>query len=77
MHKYRTQAANSINIYIIHERWKIGQRIVEEDQNGELCATYGTNLLNTLSKELTFELGKGYTSRNLPHFPTPRPDEDR
>lgn len=66
--KYRTEAALSINTSIIHERWEIGQRIVEEDQNGELRAEYGTNLINVLSKELTLELGKGYNPRSLAYY---------
>lgn len=66
--KYRTEAAQSINISIIHERWEIGQRIVEEDQKGELRAEYGAKLLDVLSKELTLELGKGYTPRNLAYY---------
>lgn len=66
--KYRTEATLSLNMSIIHERWEIGQRIVEEDQNGELRAEYGTNLINVLSKELTFELGKGYNPRSLAYY---------
>lgn len=66
--KYRTEAAYSLNIFIIHERWEIGQRIVEEDQKGELRAQYGSRLLDVLSKELTVELGKGYTPRNLAYY---------
>lgn len=58
----------SINMSIIHERWEIGQRIVEEDQNGELRAEYGTNLINVLSEELTLELGKGYNPRSLAYY---------
>ena len=66
--KYRTQAVQSINISIIHQRWEIGQRIVEEDQKGELRAEYGAKLLEVLSKELTFELGKGYSYRSLAYY---------
>ena len=66
--KYRTEAAYSLNITIIHERWAIGQRIVEEEQNGELRAEYGSNLLNVLSRELTLELGKGYNPRSLAYY---------
>ncbi len=66
--KYRTEAAYSLNLTIIHERWAIGQRIVEEDQNGELRAEYGTNLINVLSQELTLELGKGYNPRSLAYY---------
>lgn len=68
MLKYRVQAANSINISIIHARWEIGYRIVMEDQNGELRAEYGKKLLNVLSEELTHELGKGYTYRSLAYY---------
>ncbi|MBD5313262.1 MAG: DUF1016 domain-containing protein [Bacteroides sp.] len=66
--KYRTEAAYSLNITIIHERWAIGKRIVEEDQNGELRAEYGSNMINILSRELTFELGKGYNPRSLAYY---------
>lgn len=66
--KYRTAAAYSLNKTIIHERWEIGQRIVEEDQNGALRADYGSNLLNVLSKVLTLELGKGYNPRSLAYY---------
>ncbi|MCM1519693.1 MAG: PDDEXK nuclease domain-containing protein [Lachnoclostridium sp.] len=66
--KYRVEAAKSINVSIIHERWEIGKRIIEEDQKGVLRAEYGTKLLDVLSKELTFELGKGYTYRSLAYY---------
>lgn len=66
--KYRTLAAQSINMSIIHERWEIGQRIVEEDQKGDLRAEYGAKLLDILSKELTLELGKGYSYRSLAYY---------
>jgi len=66
--KYRIEAAHSLNISIIHERWEIGKRIVEEDQDGELRAEYGSNLLNIISKELSIELGKGYSYRSLAYY---------
>ncbi len=66
--KYRTEAAHSLNRSIIHERWEIGKRIVEEDQNGELRAEYGSNLLNILSKELSNSLGRGYSYRSLAYY---------
>ena len=62
--KYRAEAALALNSTIIHERWEIGRRIVEEDQKGELRAEYGAKLIPTLSKELTLELGKGFFPRN-------------
>lgn len=40
--KYRAEAAIKLNKTIIHERWEIGRRIVEEDQKGQERAEYGT-----------------------------------
>ena len=68
MQKYRAEAAVALNSTIIHERWEIGRRIVEEDQKGELRAEYGAKLIPTLSKELTLELGKGYNPRSLAYY---------
>lgn len=48
--------------------WHIGKRIVEEEQDGDIRAEYGTQLIRTLSKELTAVIGKGFTERNLRNF---------
>lgn len=66
--RFRTRAAYELNHTIINERWEIGRRIVNEEQNGDLRAKYGTNLLKHLSKELTFEFGKGYSPRALAYY---------
>lgn len=57
---YRTLSAVQLNSSIVDERWEIGKRIIEEEQNGEIRAKYGANLLKELSKRLSIELGKGY-----------------
>ena len=67
-HHYRAKAAIQLNSTIIDERWEIGKRIVEEEQNGESRAEYGTNLLKELSSQLTFDLGKGYSPRALAYY---------
>lgn len=67
-HHYRTEAAIQLNTSIVDERWEIGKRIVEEEQKGEARAEYGTNLLKELSKRLTIEMGKGYSSRALAYY---------
>lgn len=67
-HHYRTKAAVQLNATIINERWEIGKRIVEEEQNGEIRAEYGSNLLKELSAKLTFDLGKGYSPRALAYY---------
>lgn len=67
-HRYRTKAAIQLNTTVIDERWEIGKRIVEEEQNGEIRAEYGANLLKELSSQLTFDLGKGYSPRALAYY---------
>ena len=67
-HRYRTKAAIQLNAAIVDERWEIGKRIVEEEQNGSIRAEYGTNLLKELSKLLTVEMGKGYSPRALAYY---------
>ena len=66
--KYRAEAAIKLNETIIHERWEIGRRIVEEDQKGKERAEYGTQLIRDLSRELTLQLGKGYSPRSLAYY---------
>lgn len=66
--QYRVKAAIQLNTTIIDERWEIGKRIVEEEQDGETRAEYGTNLLKELSAQLTFNLGKGYSPRALAYY---------
>ena len=56
------------NQVMIMAYWNIGKRIVEEEQNGQVRAEYGKNLINTLSEELTREYGEGFSSRNLRNF---------
>lgn len=65
---YRTLSAVQLNSNIVDERWEIGKRIIEEEQNGEIRAKYGANLLKELSKRLSIELGKGYSPRALAYY---------
>ena len=61
----RQKAYNTINSVMVEAYWKIGRRIVEEEQNGKERAEYGKEILQNLSKELTEEFGKGYSYRTL------------
>ncbi|HSV43944.1 MAG TPA: DUF1016 N-terminal domain-containing protein [Candidatus Bathyarchaeia archaeon] len=45
--------------------WETGKRIVEEEQNGQMRAQYGTRLIPELSKELSKMHGPGFSTRNL------------
>ncbi len=45
--------------------WKMGQRIIEVEQNGEIKTKYGTALLADLSRDLSKRFGTGFSERNL------------
>lgn len=45
--------------------WVIGQNIVEFEQKGQEKSVYGSKLLNRLSKDLSNQLGKGFSRTNL------------
>ena len=46
----------------------IGRMIVEDEQNGKYRADYAKKVLVQLSKQLTKEFGKGYSSTNLEYI---------
>lgn len=48
--------------------WNVGRRIVEQEQNGNHRAEYGTAMMDALVAELTKEYGKSYSKRNLQYF---------
>lgn len=64
----RQKAYTAINSAMVEAYWKIGQKIVLEEQNGKERAEYGKELLKTLSKELTKDFGKGFSERNIRNF---------
>lgn len=64
----RRSAYNSIGSIMIDTYWKIGRRIVEEEQQGKQRAEYGEQLINNLSKQLTHEYGAGFSPRYLRSF---------
>ena len=45
--------------------WNVGKIIVENEQNGNIKAEYGKNILKELSKELRKVLGSGFSVSNL------------
>ena len=64
----RNTAYQSVNAAMVMTYWKIGKRIVQEEQNGNKRADYGANLINLLSDKLTELFGKGFSSRALRQF---------
>ena len=57
--------AISINEIIKTTYWRIGQYIVEFEQQGNAKAKYGTSLLSNLAKLLRARVGRGYSHPNL------------
>ena len=61
----RLALAISINETMKTTYWRIGQHIVEFEQQGNARAKYGTSLLANLSKILRAKVGRGYSRPNL------------
>ena len=66
--KARANAYASVNFIMVEAYWRIGQRIVEEEQGGDEKAAYGKELIKELSKRLGDEFGKGFSVANLKNF---------
>jgi hypothetical protein len=50
---------------MVEAYWKIGEKIVLEEQNGKERADYGKEVIKIASHELTKEFGKGFSPRTL------------
>ncbi len=61
----RGRAAAAVNAEMVTTYWRIGQRIVQEEQGGEKRAAYGERLLERLGRTLGAEFGRGFTRRAL------------
>ena len=61
----RQRVFRMVNSTLLDTYWNIGKLIIEDEQNGNTKATYGKATLKNLSKELTFEFGKGFDYTNL------------
>lgn len=58
----------AINTAMLQAYWEIGQFIVEYEQEGNIKATYGDELLVQLSKDLSLQYGKGFSRSNLTYM---------
>ncbi|MEN9523487.1 MAG: hypothetical protein RL065_1864 [Bacteroidota bacterium] len=61
----KAHAAIAINTQLVKVNWEIGRHVIEFEQHGSERAEYGSDLLATLSKDLTTAYGKGFSRRNL------------
>lgn len=64
----RGNVNRNINKEILQTYWQIGKHIVEFEQKGNIKVEYGKQLLINLSKELSIELGKGFSRSNLTYM---------
>lgn len=61
----RQRVVSAVNAAMVESYWRIGQYIVEYEQNGNEKAEYGSDVLNRLSHDLTYRYGKGFSHSNL------------
>jgi predicted nuclease of restriction endonuclease-like (RecB) superfamily len=64
----RQKVYASINTEMVMAYWRIGKRIIEEEQSGEKRAEYGAFLINQVSERLSKEFGKGFSVANVKNF---------
>jgi len=57
-----------VNFIMVEAYWKIGRRIVKEEQGGKGRAEYGAYLIKELSRNLGEEFGRGFSVANLKYF---------
>ena len=66
--KARSKAFAAVNYSPGERNWRIGQRIVEQEQNGASRAEYGKHVIEVASAALTEEFGKGFSETNIMNF---------
>jgi len=64
----RSKARSAVNLAMVEAYWLIGRRIIQEEQQGQRKAQYGTRLMEDLSIALTADFGKGFSYANLYNF---------
>ena len=66
--KARGAVHRAVNNAMVEAYWHIGRLIVENEQKGAERAEYGEETIENLSRKLTAEFGKGFTSTNLKYM---------
>lgn len=66
--KARSKAFATVNYSLVERNWRIGQRIVEQEQNGASRAEYGKHVIEIASAALTEEFGKGFSYTNMANY---------
>ena len=66
--KARSKAFAAVNYSLVERNWRIGRRIVEQEQNGASRAEYGKHVIEIASAALTEEFGKGFSYTNIANY---------
>lgn len=61
----RNNAVRSVDWERVQMYWKLGERIVIEEQGGKERAEYGAYLIKNLAKKIEVEFGSGFSNRQL------------
>jgi len=61
----RRNLEKQINTTMLLTYWNVGKIIVEYEQNGNIKAEYGKSLLKNLSKQLSNDIGRGFSISNM------------
>jgi len=64
----RNLVSRNVNLLQVMTNFEIGRRIVEHEQQGQLRATYGKEVLKELSDRLSGEFGRGFSRSNLEYM---------
>ena len=63
-----SSAYRAVNTVMVRVYWHVGRLIVEHEQGGRKRAAYGETMLDDLSRRLTTDFGKGFTTTNLKYM---------
>ena len=61
----RSNAIRSVDRERVQMYWRLGERIFNEEQEGEDRAEYGSYLIPNLSARMEYEFGNGFSVRQL------------
>lgn len=65
IYEARKRTIAVVNTTMVYTYYEVGRMIVEDEQQGEQRAEYGTELLKHLSEQLSNKFGKGFSAQNL------------
>src|ERR1017187_6281580 len=65
LERARQSAGRAVNAVMTAAYWQIGQRIVEQEQQGSTRASYGEELVAKLAQDLTARFGRGFSRTNV------------